>query len=146
MLLIGCQDKALEAPQRADADLRTEFSQLYQGYLTGRVDHARQCLLKSVAILEKANPQKASATAHGQWLSFSRLYVLEDWATNGPLASAYLLKAQYWYLRKLELSGEPTLSAIDAVKQYDGMKCRAVVETFDLKNSDGTIPFYLTNR
>lgn len=119
----------------------SELDKLYQVYLDGTIEQARRALLQSIALLEKESDKKA--VAHAQWLNYSRLHVLEERAENHALAEASLLKARYWFLRKLELSGEPTEKAMEIVRGFTGPKCAEIVDQFDRDHTDKKGPKYV---
>ncbi len=124
-------------------DVGSQLDVLYQAYAKGDVAQARQSLEKSIPILENATFPKVGAAAHGLWLSYARLHVLEARAGKASLAEAYLLKARYWYLKKLELSGESTEQGFETVKLFTPEKCMELVDQFDKKNTQGSGAAYV---
>ena len=79
----------------------------------------------------------------GLWLSYARLHVLETHSGNASLAGTHLLQARYWYLKKLELSGESTDVALESVTAFTATQCKEIVRRFDEKNSNGRGAAYL---
>jgi hypothetical protein len=127
-------------------DVSQRLDGLYATYLTGSLDQAKKSLHDAVVLLEDAKFAKPGAQSHGLWLAYSRLHVLESRSGNANLAEASLLKARYWYLRKLELSGESTEQAVEAVRVFTSEKCLDIVEQFDRKHGDGKGPNYTRQR
>jgi hypothetical protein len=121
----------------------SEMEKLYQVYLNGTVEEARRALLQSIEMLENEKSSDQKASAHARWLNYSRLHVLEARAGNHDLADAALLKARYWFLRKLELAGDSTEKAIILVRGFSGSKCAQVVDQFDREHTDKKGPRYL---
>jgi hypothetical protein len=136
-LLLGCGPKE-DSGASANIEVGARFVELYDRYVQGDEAEARASLLATVDMLEGAELPKRDAVAHGLWLTFSRLHVLESRLGNLLLADAYLLKARYWYLRKLELSGEPLNEAMEHVsKWFTPEECKRIVDGFDIRNTGG---------
>jgi hypothetical protein len=126
-------------------DFRATLQDLYAVYLEGDTDQARESLHQAIHLLKTTEITKVGAMEHGLWLEHSRLHVLEKRAGNYELADGYLLKAQYWYLRKLEASGDSTEEAIKIVRHYTPEKCTEVVDGLDNNSTDGRGPAYGRN-
>lgn len=136
LVFLGC-GPSKPASAEGDAIVVTRLDQLYRSYLDGNAEQARNSLLECESVLSKAKLQKIDAVAHGYWLTYSRLFVLESWVGNSTLANAYFLKARFWYLRKLELSGDNTESAMNKVSVFDEAFCKQLVIKWDSKNTNG---------
>lgn len=122
------------------------LDELYSAYLTGSVTQAKTALDEAVVLLESSAFPKPGSQAHGLWLGYARLHVLAQHLNSRTLADAYLLKTRYWYLRKLELSGESTEKAMEAVNAVTSDKCIQIVKEWDLKQSGGKGPRYITRK
>ncbi|MCX5670242.1 MAG: hypothetical protein NTU94_02830 [Planctomycetota bacterium] len=81
--------------------------------------------------------------AHGLWLTYSRLYVLEIRGGNEALAQACLLKARYWLLRKAELGGADTeTAATEVFSWFTPDKCMEIIDQWDKSRTQGKGPKY----
>jgi hypothetical protein len=118
------------------------LDELYSSYLAGSVTEAKNALDEAIGLLEASAFPKPGSQAHGLWLGYGRLHVLARHSGSPVLADAYLLKARYWYLRKLELSGESTETAMVTVNAFTSDKCVQIVKKWDLKHSGGKGPRY----
>ncbi len=107
------------------------LDQLYRAYLADDLDQARQSMLEAAAILETHPFPKPSASAHGLWLTYSRLFVLESTAGNDAMADAYLIKVRYWLLRRSELTGDPEEKAVETADGVTAEKCAELVRKWD---------------
>lgn len=141
-LLLLAHASAFAPGESVDQDLVGQLDKLYYGYLGGDIVQARENLRQSILLLDGARFSKPAASAHGLWITHSRLAVLEGYAGNAILAEANLLKARFWYLRKFEISGESTEEAMKAVHSYDADKCRQAMEKFDKTHTNGLGPKY----
>jgi hypothetical protein len=136
----GCKSShGISSPQSAGKRL----DQLYRAYLAGDLDQARQSMLETAAILETHPFPKPSASAHGLWLTYSRLFVLESTAGNDAQADAYLIKARYWLLRRSELAGDPEQKAVEAANDVSAEKCTELVHKWDNDSTGGKGPRYM---
>jgi hypothetical protein len=144
LFAFGCQDTRDEM-SRSDKQLK----ELYQQYFLGDIKQARDALNRCIPIFERAhyagNAPVKYAPSTSLWLAYARLYVLERKAADSALAEVYLVKARYWYLVTLEISGHySTKEALEAVNGFDSSKCEQVVSRLD--TASGTMkdrPRYL---
>jgi hypothetical protein len=146
--LVGCrpaqsqEDRAIiEANKRVQA-LSEEVNRLYEVYLRGDRQEAKFALEQMVSV-EEGSDAPLYVRAHGLWLIYSRLYVLEIRGGNDVLAQACLLKARYWLLRKAELHGDnPEKAASKAFNWFTPDKCMEIVDNWDKSRTQGKGPNY----
>lgn len=137
--LMGCKsDKG-----RASGEAAKHLDQLYRAYLGGDLEQARQSMVESISILETHKFPKPSASAHGLWLAYARLFVLESAAGNDAMADACLMKARYWLLRRAEISGDTEENAVEAADGFTAEKCVEVIHKWDNNFTGGKGPRYL---
>lgn len=133
VLLAGCSQRAQPQPQ----DVAAECDRLYQVYLNGGQDEARLSLLDAIHVIESAK-LSPKAEAHGLWLGYGRLFVLEKRAGSNDVAMAALEKARYWCLRKAEISGDPPAEARAYAEKFaceDGLT--AFIDKWDENHTAG---------
>ena len=111
--LFGCASEHAQHP----AVLSEQFDQLYQTYVDSGEDEARRSLQQVIQMIESAT-LRPEATAHGLWLGYGRLFVLEERTGRVDAAQVALMKAQYWCLRKAELSGDSSAEAVAFVERF----------------------------
>jgi hypothetical protein len=128
---------------QADKNALESLDKLYRSYLQGDLKIARESLDKAISILEELRIAKPGAVAHGLWLAHSRLQVLERRSGRATLADANLLKARFWYLRKLEQTGESTEKAYAVTLAFGTAECETMIDRFDRAHTDGRGPEYL---
>lgn len=139
LTLMGCKSgHGLTSP-----DAAKRLDQLYRAYLGGDMEQARQSMVESISILETHHFPKPSASAHGLWLAYARLFVLESAAGNDALADACLMKARYWLLRRAEISGDTEENAVEAADGFTADKCMEVIHKWDNNFTGGKGPRYL---
>jgi hypothetical protein len=124
-------------------DLLTQSDRCYAVYLRGDEREARRSMLETVRLVETSNKLQARNRAHGLWLSFARLYVLERRAGNDALAEAYLLKTRYWRLIEREAGGMSPKAAGEFLKDDTGDKILEEVDDWDRKHNGGVLPHYV---
>ena len=139
VVLSGCsQDQP--APKK---DVNKELNGLYQAYLSGGRDDARQSLQAAIHLVQTGE-MHPDDEAWGLWLGYARLYALERRAGSNELAQVDLIKARYWYLRVLELSGDTPPKTLASVKKSAAAdKVVAFVDEWDKKHTDGKGPRYV---
>jgi hypothetical protein len=138
--MLGCKSNQSLSSSKTAAK---RLDQLYRAYLADDLDLARQSMLESAAILETHPFPKPSASAHGLWLTYSRLFVLESTAGNDAMADAYLIKARYWLLRRSELTGDPEEKAVETADGVTAEKCTELVHKWDNDFTGGKGPRYM---
>jgi hypothetical protein len=134
-VFVGCERQTAGV----DQDVASRSDTLYQEYLEGSLEQARQSLLATVEVVERLRP---SGRASCLLFTYARLYALEKRAGNDALADAYLLKARYWYLCDRELGGETPEDAAKAVATFTAEKCVAFVDKWDKGHTNGKGPRY----
>jgi len=140
--LLGC---ASERPQRP-AVLAEQCDQLYQTYVDSGEDEARRSLQQVIQIIEAAT-LRPEATAHGLWLGYGRLFVLEERTGRVDAAQVALMKARFWCLRKAELSGDSSAEAVAYVERFaskDGLM--TFVDKWDKDHTSGRGARYFQKR
>lgn len=136
----GC--KSSQGPS-ASQNAAKRLDQLYRAYLAGDLEEARQSMLEATSILQTHPFPKPSASAHGLWLTYARLFVLESTAGNDAQADAYLIKARYWLLRRSELTGDPEEQAVETADGVTAEKCTELVHKWDNDFTGGKGPRYM---
>ena len=131
--LFGCASERAQRP----AVLSEQCDQLYQTYVDSGEEDARRSLQQVVQLIETA-ALRPEATAHGLWLGYGRLFVLEERAGRLDAAQAALTKARYWCLRKAELSGDSSSEAVAYLERFaskDGLM--TFVDKWDKDHTGG---------
>jgi len=137
-ILFVCHFKQIDPGEK----VVKESDRLYQVYLEGNLDQARQSLEATVQKIEKAK-LKPWGEANSLFFTYSRLYVLEKRAGNEDSAGACLVKARYWYLREHELNGNSVKDANKAVRAFTPERCMEFVDKWDRDHTGGRGPKYL---
>ena len=136
--LLGCRtvpvEPADEVVKRSD--------ELYRAYLAGDREQAKQSLLDTVHVIEKAK-LKPWGQANMLFITYARLYALEFRTRSQSSAAGALVKARYWYLRENELSGDSQDEANAAVESFTPDKCIDYVDKWDRDHTGGKGPRYL---
>jgi hypothetical protein len=123
VVISGCFPRAYGAPSTQEAELFARDERLYERYLSGDLETARQALHDLVKVYQAAgdgNKYHTLGQAHNLSVSYARLYMLEYRANRRELAEAYLVKARYWCLRFSELDGESEEQAAARIVKLDG--------------------------
>jgi hypothetical protein len=143
LLSCGCHrrsdDGGIGAERRR---VLAEVDGLYDEYVTGDRNRAKQALFDAIEIIEKSSCFEEAARASLLWLQYARLTVLESRVGDKVLADACLLKCRYWQLRSLELSYEPTTLAFEKVKTSGIDYYIEMVEKWDRGLHDGKTADY----
>jgi hypothetical protein len=136
---VGCSPK----PHSYWPDGAVEFlDRGYDQYLTGDVDQARRALRESIALM-LATDARAYGRAHGLWLGYSRLFVLEQFAGSAQEALASFDAAKRWYRLKLETRGNSGHEIEAALDEFTATYCRELVRRFDAARTEERGPRYL---
>jgi hypothetical protein len=151
---LACDRAARKAPpsstaaaERAAAvEVGDKVENLYGVYLNGTRAEAKQSMKDAVALLERAERASLRVRAHGLWLAYSRLYVLETEDGNLALAEADLVSGRYWYLKEREASGDPLDEAARAVQMMTADKCAEIVRRWDGDKNNGKGPRFAWQR
>jgi hypothetical protein len=114
----------------------------YDQYLTGDTDKARQSLKDAAALMQSVD-SRAQGRAHGLWLGYARLSVLEQAAGHEADAMAFFETAKNWYRMKLEASGESSQKIAAALEGFTPASCLELVNRFDAAQTEGRGPQYL---
>jgi hypothetical protein len=148
VLLSGCKNEKLEA--KNDRDEKThQIDVLYDEYLTGDIDHARQSVLKAIDILEKVTSFYEGGRAQGLCLGYSRLYCIEKYAGNDNSAYLAFIKAKYWLAMKqeLDLYGHDSIKEkAKNVKEFTPELCEEYITKWDNAHTDGKGPVYIQKK
>jgi hypothetical protein len=126
---------------------RKEFDEkcrnVYQGYLHGGRNEARQSLLELIPMIENSNlPPDTKAPL--LYLQFARLYALERRAGSNDLAQVALIKARYWRLRTAELDRHTPAEAVAEVERTAAEdKLMAGIDKWDKDSNGGKSPSYI---
>jgi hypothetical protein len=119
---------------REDSTEMKEFTQqldrLYQAYLGGDSNQGRSGLQETILRIENAK-LSPHGEAHGLFLTYCRLSVLEKKAGNEAASDINLLKARYWFLRRSEIDGDSAQEISGAVKMFTFDKAQELVEKLD---------------
>jgi hypothetical protein len=126
--------------ERAGVEVGDRVENLYRIYLNGDRAEAKQSMKDAAVLLERAARAPLRVRAHGLWLAYSRLYVLEKEDGNPALAEADSVKARYWYLEEREASGDSPAEAARAVQTMTADKCADIVRRWDERKNDGKGP------
>ena len=131
--MVGCKSDSDRIGAELDR-IGAEMDRLYAVYLHGDYTKAKRSLEDALIVLgdlEKINPKGG---AHGYWLAYCRLAMIEARNGNSALAEIDLAKANYWQIRKLEKLHESPDSIANCIKSFDMQKCMELVDKFDAHN------------
>jgi hypothetical protein len=144
----GCwpeEQDTLKAAKEANDNVMTlhkKLDEMYGAYLAGNREEVKHNIEQAISLIENSKVP-VLVQAHGLWLEYSRLYVLERISGNELLAEASLLKARYWLLRKAELAGTNSEEAARQVIQwFTADKCVEIVDQWDKAYTQGKGPNY----
>lgn len=146
LILFGCDSKKdrldrQKAVQQENVIQKSE--ELNRGYLRGDVRHAKQCLLDNARLLEEATILEPIGRAQLLSLTYFRTYVLERRNGDEASAAASLIKAQYWSLKKGELTGVEVDKAMQDIGKFSAERIVEYIDEFDRTQNNGKEPLYL---
>jgi len=118
---------------------------LYDDYLKGDIEHARQSMREAEQILNdmKGGMGSVGGRAHGLMLVYARLYCIESKAGNSNEAYINHVKSKYWFLIRLELEGVSKREIKSTIESFTEERCREIVTKFDKARVSGKGPRYL---
>jgi hypothetical protein len=138
----GCRERQTQGG--AMDQLAITLDSAYTGYLTSAVSEARASLNKCVQLLQENRQVSLQAKAHGLWLTYARLAVLEESIGNTNASTINMLKCAYWYAIKLEEMGEPPEQVAARLQLVTPDYVRELVRKWDDVWSTGAGPAYAT--
>jgi hypothetical protein len=145
VLGVGCRDEKTEKKKDRDENAQ-HLDVLYQEYLTGDIDNARQSISKSIDILGKVTSFNEGGRAWALCFNYCRLYCIEEYAGNENAAYLAFIKAKYWFAIERELSIKETRSTmeenIQKIKKFTTKECTEYVEKWDNAHTNGKGPVY----
>ena len=133
---------AWPAQKHVPTDELERTNGLYSEYLKGNVGHARECLLEAVHIIEGATCNDERVRAHGLYMGYGRLHMLELRCGNGAMAEAYWAKTRYWLLRKVEIDRGLSLAGEVILKSTPETNI-SILDEWDRRRTNGRGPEYL---
>jgi len=146
----GCSSKAsrLAAREEEINKFKREESQLFNQYLFGDLEQARQSLKQTIQHIEKSNALDEDHRAGGLALMYYRLFVLEKRAGHDADAEIALVKARFWQVKNCELNNLTNDEIVIRIT-IDAATAEKNVNDFDEGGNNGNKPKYLqyiTNR
>ena len=146
LMFFGC-DSEQEGSDRQKAIQQKEVikksEEFSRGYLHGDVRKARECLLNDAKLLEEAIILEPTGRAQLLSLTHFRLYVLEKRNGDEAAAAANLIKAQYWSLKRGELTGVEVDKAMEDIRRFSAERIVEYIDELDKRHNDGKEPEYL---
>lgn len=139
--LFGCHSPSGKLIRQREITKQSE--ELGRRYLEADVDNARQCLLQDAKLLEEGTVLEPIGRAQLLSLTYLRLYVLERRVGNDAPAQANLIKAQYWSLKKGELTEVTIKEAIRQINEFSATRITEYIDEFDRRHNGGKAPQYL---
>ena len=138
LLGVGCS----RGTDRIVAEYKKTNAVLYQVYLTGNVNEAKESLQTAIGLTQnrKLPPE---LQAQSLFFDYARMYILQSKLDNKPLADAALLKAQFWSLRNAELTGDSEEKAGAALRHKTGENITVHINNWDADHNNGKPPRYL---
>lgn len=133
--LPSCENRFKIDPQPA------AFDQVYNAYLQGDVEGARQALEKYLQL--GGDVKYAPGQAYVYYFAYIRLSSVELYAGNKSLARGYLIKSRYWLLRQYEMRGGSEEKAADIVSNISDEKLAERTLEWDKHFNKGQPPHYM---
>jgi hypothetical protein len=118
----------------------TEYN---KSYLQNGLGRARACLDDSARLLENATVLEPIGRAQLLSLTYFRWYVLEIRSGNQTEADACLIKAQFWSLKKGELTKVDVGTAVREIREFSRERIIEYVDKVDRQSNQGKDPEYL---
>jgi len=138
--MVGCGSGNIVPPP----DPTPAVDRLYETYLDGSVDQARNALQEAAKLIDQI--PSAHGRARGLYLVYARLYALELRENQPDLAELYLVKAKYWFIRGSEIGNRSEEEVSAALKALTTNACIEFVDDWDKRHSNGRGANYLKKR
>lgn len=128
------------------AELVQHLDALYDQYLTGDIESARQSMIEAATLLEEKADDVSEFDERGRLhalvLVYSRLYcvAIADGARYDALI-AYE-KARYWRIRLLELKKKSAREIVEEIRTFNELEFMTFSLRFDSKATHGRGPIY----
>ena len=143
--LAGCSGGAGSKADTAKANkgLLSQISKLYDAYLSGTPGQAQISLLEEARVIEGAGWLPPPDKANLLFVTYSRLYVFHRKMKNDTAAEAAWIKFRFWTLRRFELSGLDTQSAMKEAVAFTPERISETVDSWDRRENKGIPPNYV---
>ena len=138
--VVGCGSGNIMQP----ADPTPAVDRLYETYLNGSVDQARDALQEAAKLIDQIPSDRGRA--RGLYLVYARLYALEARENRPDLAEIYLVKIKYWLVRGAEIGNKSVEEISTTLKALTTNACIEFVDDWDKRNSNGRGANYLQKR
>jgi len=143
-LTYGCSDKQSPiAESQRIKNFELQCNVIFDGYLHGDLDQARESLNKVIHMRQTNSVTYAAGKAESLGLEYARLYVLEMRTHNIAAAEAALIRYRYWILTRDELNGLSIDQTIDRFNKLTFDDFVLVVNKYDKDPNTGELPRYL---